>query len=298
MPDAPKSEPANEVERVYADLSADTRPVPTGPGTYRVELPDSWNFRYPSGGTLMTAALRAAQVDLAAPELRLRSASTIFSSPIEVGSLDVDVRIIRKGGVAAQAHVSLRNAGASDGLEVLATFARSRSEGPVFVDAKRPEVPPPDETVAIQSPTPVKKRWVPKIFRQMEARLADGHQWEGEPWAPREARIVRWVRHRVPQRLPGGTYDPLSLPPIMDAMPPSTIQKLGPGFTPFVAPSLDLTVHFLQPITSDWVLTDTHTRYAGDGYGSASVHVWDLEGHLVGYATQMWIFRKVPEIVP
>jgi acyl-CoA thioesterase len=295
MPDVPKSEPANQVEPAYADLAADTHPVRTGEGTYRVELPDSWNFRYPSGGALMTAALRAAQTEIAEPELRLRSASTIFSSPIEVGPLDVAVRIIRKGGVAAQAHVSLCNAGAPDGLELLATFARSRNEGPLFVDAKRPDVPPPHETAAIKRPTPVRKRWVPKIFRQMEARLAEGHQWEGEAWAPREARIVRWVRHRVPQVLADGTYDPLSLPPIMDAMPPSTIQKLGPGFTPFVAPSLDLTVHFLQPVTSDWVLTDTHTRYAGDGYGSADVHVWDLAGGLVGYATQMWIFRKVPD---
>ena len=295
MPDAPKDEPASPPEPTPANLSVDTAPVRTGDGTYRVELPDSWNFRFPSGGTLMTAALRAAQVELGEPELRIRSASTIFSSPIEVGTLDVAVRMIRRGGVAAQAHVSLRNAGASDGLEVLATFARTRNEGPVFVDAKRPDVPPPLETAVIKSPTPVKKRWVPKIFRQMEARLADGHQWEGEPWAPREARIVRWVRYRVPQRLDDGTYDPLSLPPIMDAMPPSTMQKLGPGFTPFVAPSLDLTVHFLKSITSDWVLTDTHTRYAGDGYGSASVHVWDEAGNLVGYATQMWIFRKVPE---
>lgn len=290
MPDAPETE-----SRTYADLSADTKPVPTGEGTYRVELPDSWNFRNPSGGALMTAALRAAQLELNQPELRLRSASTIFTSVIDPGSLDVSVRIIRKGGVAAQVHAALRNAGAKDGLELFATFARARAEGPVFADVARPDVPPPHETAAIKSPTPVKKRWVPPIFRQMEARLADGYQWEGEAWSPRPARIVRWVRHRVPQRLPDGTYDPLSLPPIMDAMPPSVIQKLGPGFTPFVAPSLDLTIHFLEPITSEWVLTDTHTRYAGDGYGSADCHVWDEAGHLVGYATQMWIFRKVPE---
>jgi hypothetical protein len=43
------------------------------------------------------------------------------------------------------------------------------------------------------------------------------------------------------------------------------------------------------------VLTDTHTRYADDGYGSADVHVWDEAGHLVAFATQMWIFRKVPQ---
>lgn len=293
MPDAKEAEPP----RAYADLAADTRPVPVGAGTYRVLLPDSWNFRNPSGGALMTAALRAAQLELAAPELRLRSATTIFTSVVDPGALDVEVRIIRRGAVAAQAHVALRNEGAKDGLEVIATFARARSEGPTFVDVARPDVRPPHETAAIKSPTPVKKRWVPNIFRQMEARLADGYQWEGEAWAPRPARIVRWVRHRVPQRLPDGTYDPLSLPPIVDAMPPSVIQRLGPGFTPFVAPSLDLTVHFLEPITSEWVLTDTHTRYAGDGYGSADCHVWDEAGHLVGYATQMWIFRKVPEKV-
>jgi acyl-CoA thioesterase len=279
----------------FSDLARDTAAVPVGPSRYRVDLPDTWNFRNPSGGALMSAALRAAQLELDDDELRVRSASTIFATVIDPGELDVRVRVIRKGGVAAQLHVALRNAGREEeGLEVLATFARRRDEGPTFIDAVRPDVPPPLETDVIRSPTPVVKRWVPPIFRQLEARLARGHQWEGEEWSPREARIVRWVRHRTPQRLANGTYDPLSLPPIMDTMPPSVMQKLGPGFTPFVAPSLDLTVHFLEPITSEWVLTDTHTRYAGDGYASADVHVWDEAEHLVGFATQTWIFRKVP----
>jgi acyl-CoA thioesterase len=278
-----------------ADLRADTTPTWVSAGKYRLDFPDAWSFRHPSGGALMTAVLRAAQAELDDAGLRIRSATALFASVIDVGLLDIDVRVIRKGGVAAQVSATLKNAGGTEpGLEVVATFARDRDEGPAFIDVERPEVPPPLATEIVKSPTPVAHRWMPPIFRQLEARLAIGQPWWKDDWTPGPARLARWMRYRTPQRLEDGTFDPLSLPPVVDTMPPSAIQRLGPGFTPFVAPSLDLTVHFFEPITTEWLLTDTHTRYAGNGYGGADVHVWDEAGKLVCFATQMWIFRKVP----
>lgn len=276
-----------------ADLSVDTAPRLVSPGLYRVVLPDAWNFRNPSGGVLMTAALRAARVELGEPELSVRSATTLFSSVVLAGALEISVRVIRRGSVTAQLQATLRNAGSAEpGLDVIATFGRDRDSGPSFVDAERPAVPAPLECPVLRHLTPVARHFDPPIFHNLEVRLAHGHPWWDEAWPPGRARLARWMRYEVPQRLESGAVDPLCLPPLVDMMPPSAIQKLGPGFTPFVAPSLDLTVHFFTPGVSDWLLVDTHTRLAQAGYGSADVHVWDEEGTLVGFATQMWMFRR------
>jgi acyl-CoA thioesterase len=278
-----------------ADLALDTAPRLLAPSLYRVDLPVTWNFRNPSGGVLMTAALRAAGVELGDPELQLRSATTVFSSVVLAGALDIRVRVIRRGGATAQVHVSLANPGATDtGLELVATFGRARDEGPEFIDVEPPVVPSPAEAPLLHTATPISRRFVPPIFRNAEMRLALGHPWWDSGWPAGPARLARWMRYHVPQRLADGRLDPLALPPLVDTMPPSTIQKLGPGFTPFIAPSLDLTLHVLAPTRSDWLLLDTHTRHAGAGYGAADVHVWDEDRRLVAFATQMWMFRKAP----
>ncbi|HMR08256.1 MAG TPA: thioesterase family protein, partial [Polyangiaceae bacterium] len=92
-----------------ADLAQDTRVHRLAAGAYGATLPEHWNFRSPSGGVLMTLALRAARTELDAPELQLASATTLFCAPIMAGRLCADVEVMRRGGTAAQVMVSLRN---------------------------------------------------------------------------------------------------------------------------------------------------------------------------------------------
>ena len=134
-----------------ADLAADTtvRADPTVPGRFHLTLPDHWDYLMPSGGVVMTCALRAAEAALGEPLLRLASATTIFCTPIHVGKLIADVTILRRGGATAQVRVALRDAeptpkkpehskdgseagggetvdGDDRGLELTATFLRAR----------------------------------------------------------------------------------------------------------------------------------------------------------------------------
>jgi acyl-CoA thioesterase len=87
----------------------------------------------------------------------------------------------------------------------------------------------------------------------------------------------------------------MAIPPIADTMPPALIQKLGPKREPFFAPSLDLTLHFLEDTTSQWLLTDVHVRRARAGYASAQSDIWDQNGRLVAVAVQMMMLRRAPE---
>lgn len=280
-----------------AHILRDTEPTRVGPGRYRLDLSDGWNFRGPSGGVLTTVALRAAQAEIGIPGFRARSATTLFSSAIEAGPLLIDVERVRTGGAAAQVRIRLVNERSEEpGLDVLATFGRDLAFGPAFVDAEPPSVPRPVDAPPLTAPTPVSESFLPRFFQNLEVRLALGHFSWSKDWVAGPARICRWMRYLESPLDAHGAMDPLCLPPVMDTMPPSTIQKLGPGFTPFVAPSLDLTVHFFAPPRSEWLLVDTRTLRAGEGYGSASVHVWDEHGTLAGYATQLWMFRKVPSL--
>jgi len=134
----------------------------------------------------------------------------------------------------------------------------------------------------------------PVFFSNFDTRLALGEPWWLPGWQPGSARIARWFRYRVPQRLADGRLDPFALPPVADTMPPALIQKLGPDHPPFHAPSLDLTVHFLDDTAADWILTNVHARRARAGYATASCEIWDDAGRLLAFATQTMMLRRVP----
>lgn len=271
-----------------ADFLRDTAVarLPSAPGWYTALLPDDWSFHTPSGGVLMTVALRAMQAELADSALLPMSANTVFCSPVPAGPLEIRVEVLRHGNAAAQVRAALSSTALpGPGLEVSATFARER-EGPDFVDASRPQVPSPDRA------GPIDERWDPPFFRNFEQRLAFGAPWWERDWAPGPARFGRWIRYQIPPRLASGRTDPLAIPPIADLMPAAVVEKLGPSHPRFSAPSLDLTVHFLDHTASDWFLCSVHAPRARAGYAAAEVEVWDEAGRLVAKATQMMILRS------
>jgi hypothetical protein len=257
------------------------------PGWYTANLSDDWSFHTPSGGVLMTVALSAMREELADPGLLPVSANTLFCSPVPSGPLEIRVEVIRKGGAAAQLRAALSSTSVpGPGLEVSATFARER-EGPDYTDLPIPDVIP------LESASPMPEDRHP-FFHNLESRLAFGTRWWEPGWKAGPARYGRWVRYLVPQKRSDGTIDPFSIPPIVDLMPGAVMMKLGPDAPRFLAPSLDLTVHFLDRTTSDWLLTAVHAPKARAGYATADVDVFDPEGRLMATATQTMMLRKRP----
>jgi acyl-CoA thioesterase len=279
-----------------ADLAADTavEPLPGAPGRYLAELSDRWDFRTPSGGVLMTVALRAMRAELADPALRPVSATALFCSPVPAGRLEVRVEVLRRGGAAAQLRAALASTSApGPGLEVSATFARERP-GVDAIDAVFPTVPPPDQSPAFAAAAgaaagPLRNRF----FANFDSRLARGERWWVPGWQAGPARLARWFRYRVRQRDAAGRLDPLALPPVADTMPPALVMKLGPATAPFIAPSLDLTVHFLDDADTDWLLVDTWCRRARAGIASAEAEIWSADGRLIAFAAQTMMLRRI-----
>ena len=133
------------------DLLRDTAVtrLAAAPGWYTATLPPAWNFRTPSGGILMTVAMRAMQEELGDPELRPLSANTHFCSPVPAGPLEVRVEVLRHGNVAAQVRAALSSTTMpGPGLEVSATFGRPRV-GVEVMDAEFPPARMPAESSPI-----------------------------------------------------------------------------------------------------------------------------------------------------
>jgi len=288
------------VERAQHDLAKDTAVtrLAAAPGWFTANLSDAWDFRTPSGGVLMTVAMRAMQSELGDPELRPLSANTHFCSPVPAGPLEIRVEVLRHGRSAAQVRAQLTSTAVpGPGLEVSATFARRRS-GMEFLDTVRPDVPRPEDCPSMADLADTAGRERPRFFENFDSRLAAGHAWWLDGWEPGPARLARWFRYNVSQRNAAGVLDPLAIPPIADTMPPALTQKVGPDHPPFHAPSLDLTVHFLDDSSSDWYLATAHARWASAGYASADVEIWDGDGKLIAFATQTMFLRKAEEAVP
>ncbi|WP_428261478.1 acyl-CoA thioesterase [Haliangium sp.] len=290
---------AESEQAAYGDLAADTavKPLLSTPGLYTVDLPDRWNFAGPSGGVLMSAALRAMRAQLDDTGLRVLSVNAVFCAPVSSGPLVIRVEILRSGGSAAQVRAQLTSTSRpGPGVELLATFARTRSglelHGARFPDVRGVEEAE-DITKALREPMgPFRSM---RFFHNFEARLAAGRKWwdaEGEP--PAEPRCARWFRYLVAQRDARKAFDRVAIPPIVDTMPPAVWQALEPGQPALYAPGLDLTVHFLDDTRSEWLLASAYARRAHAGYASAEVEIWSDDRKLVAYGTQTMTFRPIP----
>jgi len=286
-----------------SDLQKDTavQKIKEAPGWYTADLPDAWNWMTPAGGVLMTVAMRAMQAEIGDASFRPVSANTLFCSPVPSGPMQVRVEVIRRGNAAIQLRAALSSTRIpGPGLEVSATFARDR-KGVDLLGAEPLQVPPPDLSPRFDEQGPHRLGTFP-FLDNVEVRLAQGFPFWAKDFLakypqvqrrdPEPARFARWYRYHVPQTLEDGSFDPLALPPIADTMPSAVANKLGPDGPPFHAPSLDLTVHFLEPVHTQWILVATYARRVRAGYATAEAEMWTDDGKLCAYATQTMMLRE------
>jgi acyl-CoA thioesterase len=264
---------------------------PAGDGRYIAVLDHSWDLvPLPQGGIVASLALRAAAEEIADPGQELRTCTAVFAGQVSAGVLEVEVSLLRRGRSATQAMATVRNLGADSGTTVLAVFGSTR-RGPSFVDVAPPAVPPPLECPSYRDPPPpgVEPFEQRPFWTKVEGRAALGHPpWE--PHDPTTSDVATWLRFDDPPRRADGALDPLGVLTLADRMPGSVSERLGHQGQPWFAPSADLTVHLFEPARTTWLLAHDRARWADDGWASAETTLWDEDGTLVAYATQMMLF--------
>ena len=269
-----------------------TAVIPSGDGRYSCFLDDSWNLRpLPQGGVVTAAALRAMKAELDVQSQQLRTMHTLFVGQVTHGDVEVEVEVLRRGRSMSHLRADIRNPGGAAGHIVTAVFGANR-DGFEFTELRRPDVPPPDECPSFRDPPPP---GVP-VFEPMPfwAQRVEGRAALGvAPWEiveHRTAEQATWYRLDDPPWIDDGVrIDPLAIIVLADTMPGAIGQRLGPTGRPWFGPSVDLTVHLLGDCHSPWVLAHNTARWAGDGYASVDMAMWDGDV-LVAYATQLSFF--------
>jgi acyl-CoA thioesterase len=281
----------------FADGTAVTN---TAPNHYTAHISEAWNLRpLPQGGVVTALGLRAMADTLDHPEQRLRTLHTAFVSQVACGPVDIDVELLRAGRSMSHLRAEVKNTEAQRGHLTTAIYGATR-DGFAFSDLEPPAgITPPASCPSFRDPPPddFEFAFEPMPFWEqlVEGRPMLGHApWE--EYVPDRAERAMWYRFDDPPLLDDGALDPLALVVLADTMPGAVGEKIGPQDRYWFAPSIDLTVHVLDDCRSPWVLAHNRARYAGDGYASADMALWDCgpDGtdppRLVAYATQLFLF--------
>ena len=270
-----------------------------GEGRYAADLDARWNLRpLPQGGIITAAAVRAMEAELAHDEQRPRTLHTTFAAQVAHGPLEIDVEVLRPGRSMSQVRAEVRNPGAGRGHLTTCVFG-SRRAGFDFTDLRPPaDIPDPAGCPSFRDPPPEDfPAFPPMPFwdELVEGRPVLGHApWED--YVPDRAERAMWYRFDESPVLDDGRLDPLALIVLADTMPGAVGERIGRQDRLWFAPSVDLTVHLLDDCRSPWVLAHNRARYAGDGYASADMALWDCgedgrgSPRLVAYATQLFLF--------
>jgi acyl-CoA thioesterase len=253
----------------------------------------------PQGGVVAALAVRAMAAELAEAAQRLRAFHTTFVAPVAAGRVEIEVEVLRRGRSMSQVRAELRNPGARHGHVTTAVFGSER-QGFDFTDLAPPSgFIPLSEARSFRDPAPDGAPLFPSIpfwDQRLEGRGAIGHApWEN--YVPDRAEHGTWYRLDDPPVRGDGTLDPLALIVYADTMPGAVAEKVGrQNRQSWFAPSVDLTFHLLDVCRSEWVFAHNRARFAGHGYASLDMALWDFgpegteRGRLVAYATQVCLF--------
>ncbi len=263
-----------------------------GTDRYGAVVGEAWNApTFPCGGVVSAIALRAMEAALGDPRQRLRSFATMFVSTVDTGALTVDVERLRMGRRMSQLRADVRSAGQTEiGHVTTAAFGESRT-GFEFSYRVPPEVGAPDDYPGLATAPPGVPVWRSAFFDQLDVRRVRSFASFETGWEGGHAEVVRWFRYRVPPRLPDGRFDPLALVALADTMPPAVAQHHGPGFPLFHAPSIDLGLRFFADTDEEWILSHVVAHWAGEGYASAEVTLWDAKRRLLANGGQLMLIR-------
>ncbi len=246
----------------------------TGEGTWTGAIEPGWDIAgNANGGYLLTIAARALADATGRPDPA--TVTGHFLAPGAAGAVTVDAGVVRSGRRFATATGVLRDR-QRPLLAVLGSFTDLvATDGPERVDGGPPDLPPPEDCVAVdqasQTPPPFMSRIDPRLHPD------DAGYGRGEPSG--EPRVRGWFRLRDDEPV-----DTLALLLVADAFPPTIFNAHLPvAWTP----TLELTVHVRARPEPGWLRCAFRTRYVSDGFLEEDGEVWDATGRLVAQSRQL-----------
>jgi acyl-CoA thioesterase len=248
----------------------DSRVEPGADGEYTAELTGRWDGTRGAvnGGYLLATCTRALAMSMPFPDPIVISG--FFLRPGTAGPAAIATSLVRGGRTTAFGEAVLTQQG-KEVIRVTAAFARLGQDGPAFLGAAPPDLPPPGECVRLPPGGP----GMPRIAERIEFRRVELPGWfRGEPTGQPSSEF--WMRFAD-----GRDADLLALPLLVDANPPPVLE-LGASST-----TIQLTVHLRARPAPGWLAARATTRFVGGGYHEEDFEVWDSAGTLVAQSRQL-----------
>ncbi|MEM9173775.1 MAG: thioesterase family protein [Myxococcota bacterium] len=264
----------------------DTALTPTGPGRFRVEVNRGWwIIRGPNGGYLAAILAKAAAATIDDSGRPLRSLTIHFLRPPQEGPAEVEAVVERAGRTVTTVSVRLVQNGK---VQAIATAAHAvPREMPGFVHAVMPDVPPPSACAPRVRPA---IEGGPTLHERYDQRFTIGPMPFSDEPRTHEARTGGWIR--LAESRP---WDAAEIAAISDAWPPAVFASKDMPETSGGVPTVDLTVHLLNPdalaaLAPDaFVLVDFTTRAVQGGYLEEDGEIWSEDGVLLAQARQVGV---------
>jgi acyl-CoA thioesterase len=266
------------VRHMPSRFDTDTAVTPDGDGRYQAVIdPGWWIERGPNGGYVAAVILRAVTAEVGDPERRLRSFTVHYLAPPREGPVQVLVTVERRGRSLTSASARLVQGGTLLALAV-AAFSVSRPSLE-FRDLVMPAVEPPEALPSIE------RTVGPVLHQRYEERWAIGPR----PFSGGDVAMAGgWIRlDRSELGDSGGLVDQHLVLAFADAWMPPVFGRLT---QPAAVPTIDLTVHFRDPIPEgydDWVLVVFRTATASDGFLEEDGELWARDGSLLAQSRQL-----------
>lgn len=241
--------------------------------TWSAEVAPGWDILGSAdGGYLMAIAARVGAEATGRPDPV--TITCHYLAPAGPGPVVVDARVLRAGRRFSTVHATMSSGGTSL-LTVLGTYADLERPADTLaerVDALPPDLPPPEECVALE-PT---ETFPPPFVGKVDLRLHPGHLIGSSAGRPR---VSGWFRLRDDE-----PADVIALLVAVDAFPPTVFFADLPLAW---VPTLEMTAHVRARPAPGWLRCSFGTRFITGGFLEEDGEVWDATGRLVAQSRQL-----------
>ena len=255
-----------------------------GDGRYSAALDSDWDgpFGRPNGGVIAAILLRAAQAELAQPELPPRVLSVHYLRPATADRAQLTVQLLRAGARNATVQVSLHQREQRTAAALI-TFSASRPHA-LTITEPAPSAPPPDQ---VEELSPHSLDQAPPSLRQLRLRPCFG--------APilagaTDAVTGGWFSLRDDDD--NQLYDAARLVALTDLWWPAVFTATRHLV---VTPTLELAIHLrtTTPVRGP-ILGRFTTRTIHEGHLDETGQLWSTTGQLLAESRQLALLIEPP----
>ena len=238
---------------------------------YTAEIHDGWDIGgNANGGYLMALGARAMATASRPHPVALNAH---FLAPGRPGPVSLAPHVLKQGKRFSTVRTSLC-AGDRNVVELLGSFAELEEvEGPVRIDAEPPQLPPPDDCIAMSPAT-----GGPNLMGRFDLRVhpEDAGFAQGTPSG--QPLFRGWFKlHDEP-------IDAFGLILAADAFPPTIFNANLPIAW---APTVEMTIHVRGLPVPGWLRCRFSSRFITGGMMEEDGEIWDESGRLVAQSRQL-----------